>query len=177
MAKLVSVRALLSCDDEAAAAAAVRGHLQSLGPVLLDSKVDAVIDYEVPACGSPGQAPADPLVGPPEPDAVHLEVRKGHLQLATGERVVMDFGVGHFSAHLHDAAHIARCLNAHHHLISALRDAMHHLTLAEAGQKTPMTPAQLIELVGAALKSARTPAVIETFPAAVPCPALEAVAA
>jgi hypothetical protein len=112
-----------------------------------------------------------------EPEVVHLEVRKGHLQLATEDRVVMDFGAGHFSAHLDDATHIARCLNAHHRLVSALRDAMHHLTLCEAGQKTPMTAVEMIEIVGGALKVARTPAMIQTIPGVALAPALEALAA
>ena len=147
--------------------------------MLLDCKVDAVIDYDAPVAGAGGTALAGQLVGPSEPDAVHLEVRKGHLQLATGERVVMDFGAGHFSAHLDDATHIARCLNAHHRLVAALRDAMHHLTLSEAEQKTPMTTAEIIEIVGGALKTARTPAIIETIPTATaaPNPALVAIAA
>jgi hypothetical protein len=177
MAKLVSLRALLSCDDDASAAAAVNRRLKALGPMLLDSRVDAVIDYDLPPSCAAGKALADQSAVPAGPDVVHLEVRKGHLQLATENRVVMDFGAGHFSAHLDDATHIARCLNAHHRLVSALRDAMHHLTLTEAAQKTPMTTAEIIEIVGGALKTARTPAVIETIPTASAHDALEAIAA
>lgn len=174
MAKLASIRALLSCDDDASASAVIRRRLEALGPLLLDCKVDAVIDFEVPPAAACAGHPGGMLEGPEEPDAVHVELRRGHLQLATGQRVVMDFGVGHFSAHLDDATHIARCLNAHHGLVAALRDAMHHLTLMEAGQKTPVSSTQMIEVLGQALRLARTPAVIETIAHRFPAPCAEA---
>jgi hypothetical protein len=177
MARLASIRALLSCNDDASAGDAVATQLEALGPMLIDCQVDAVMDYEVlpgyRAGAAFGRLPAEAAL----PDAVHLEVRKGHLQLATDDRVVMDFGAGHFSAHLDDAAHIARCLNAHHALVAALRDAMHHLTLAQAGQQTPQSTAQIIEVLGRALTAARTPAVIETIATPLPSAGPEALAA
>jgi len=162
MTKLASVRVLLDCDDDESAIETVQRHLQMSGDALLDSRIDAVLDYEVSADYTAGQAFMEPAADiTANPELVHIEVREGHLRIASPTHCVMDFGPGHFAAHLDDAATVARCLNAHHSLVSAVRDAMHYLALRESGENTPMTGSELMKLLANALTVARTPATLE----------------
>ena len=175
MTKLASVRVLLDCDDDESAIETVQRHLQSSGDPLLGSRIDAVVDYEVPA-----DFKAVDFLGLPEDnktgsEPVHIEVRDGHLRIASPNHCVMDFGPGHFAAHLDDAATVARCLNAHHTLVAAVRDAMHYVALRDSGEKTPLTSAELMKRLANALTVARTPALMEKI--AKPAPSNGAVPA
>lgn len=162
MTKLASVRVLLDCDDDESAIETVQRHLQLSGDPLLDFRIDAVLDYDAPADYKKGDAFGELSADiETNPELVHIEVRDGHLRIASPTHCVMDFGPGHFAAHLDDAATVARCLNAHHTLVSAVRDAMHYVALWESGEKAPVASSELMKLLANALTVARTPALLE----------------